>query len=241
MAQSEHKVHRDASRRGTATNLRKDDLVAAVARLMKVPRKKASTAVDVTLKTIRSSLKEGNVVRVGGMGLTMLQLKSGRKVINLAAEPNIDRVAKRVARQTALEKSAFELDARARAILRGVKMREHDLRAAGGAFDFAELKKLLGISRQAVDKRVRSGSLLAVPGPGNRPRYPAVQFDPNGSVVDGLRDVSAALPNRNPWLFLNFLVNPDPRLQKRRPIDLLKEGNVKTVVDSARRINEQGG
>ena len=160
MAQSEHKVHRDASRRGTATNLRKDDLVAAVARLMKVPKKKASTAVDVTLKTIRSSLKEGNVVRVGGMGLTMLQLKSGRKVINLAAEPNIDRVAKRVARQTALEKSAFELDARARAILRGVKMREHDLRAAGGAFDFAELKKLLGISRQAVDKRVRSGSLL---------------------------------------------------------------------------------
>lgn len=99
---------------------------------------------------------------------------------------------------------------------------------------------LHGISRQAVDKRVQEGSLFAVPGPSNRRSYPTLQFNRDGTVVDGLKAVLAALPTRNPWTILNFLARPDERLNKRKPIDVLKAGEVELVVEAARRLGLQG-
>jgi hypothetical protein len=143
--------------------------------------------------------------------------------------------------RTDIDTTAFEPDARSRALLRGIHLAQEDLREAGGAYDLDEVRTMMhGVSRQAVDKRVREGKLLAVPGPNNRRRYPTVQFTPDGSVVDGLREVGEALPSRNPWVMLNFLVNPDDRLQQRRPIDLLKAGELGSVIEAAKRIGEQG-
>ena len=71
----------------------------------------------------------------------------------------------RTARASVIDKLAFEPDARSRAILRGVQIAEADLRASGGAFDLQAVRTLLrGVSRQRIDKQVREGSLLAVPG-----------------------------------------------------------------------------
>lgn len=97
-----------------------------------------------------------------------------------------------------------------------------------------------GVSRQAVDKRVQEGTLLAVPGPSNRRTYPTLQFNADGTVVDGLKAVGEALPTHNPWTILNFLAQPDDRLRGRRPIDLLKEGKIDLVVEAARRMGQQG-
>ena len=137
--------------------------------------------------------------------------------------------------------AAFQPDARARSILRGRQMARHDIAAAGGTYDLDDVRGLLGdISRQAVDKRVREGSLIAVSGPKNRRRYPTVQFETNGTVVAGLREVQAALPTRNPWAVLNFLVRPEARLEGSPPIALLRQGRVAEVVEAARRMGEQG-
>lgn len=104
-----------------------------------------------------------------------------------------------------------------------------------------EVRTLLkGVSRQAIDKRVREGSLLAVPGPSNRRSYPAVQFNRDGSVVSGLKAVREALPTRSPWGILNFLVQPDDRLGGRKPIDVLKSGDIEIVTEAARRYGELG-
>ncbi len=136
---------------------------------------------------------------------------------------------------------AYEPDARSRALLAGVRMAQDDLRDAGGAFDLDEVRVLLhGISRQAIDKRVQEGTLLAVPGPGNRKHYPTLQFTRDGSLVPGLREVRAALPATNPWFVLNFLSRPDHRLGGRKPIDVLKGGEIDQVVEAARRYGEQG-
>lgn len=140
-----------------------------------------------------------------------------------------------------IDTEAFEPSAKARALLRGVRTAQEDLKRAGGAYELDEVRTLLnGVSRQAVEKRVREGSLLAVPGPSNRRRFPTVQFTDDGEVVDGLREVRQALPFRNPWAVLNFLVNPDTRLGGRRPIDALKAGEAAEVVEAARRIGQQG-
>ncbi|MBO9171870.1 hypothetical protein J5275_26310 [Rhizobium sp. L245/93] len=140
-----------------------------------------------------------------------------------------------------IEASAFEPDARSKAILQGIRIAQSDLKAAGGAYDLEEVQALLdGITRQALYKRVQEGSLLAVPGPSKRRRYPTLQFDRSGVLIDGLKEVQAALPVETPWGVLDFLAREDDRLSGRRPIEVLREGNIDLVVDAARRFGEQG-
>ena len=150
-------------------------------------------------------------------------------------------VTETAAAHAAINQKAFEPDARAQALLEGVRIAQEDLRKAGGAYDLEQVRTLMqGVSRQAVDKRVQDGSLLAVPGPSNRRSYPTLQFNRDGTIVEGLKAVCAALPTNNPWTILNFLAHPDDRLQGRKPIDVLKAGNVELVVEAARRLGQQG-
>lgn len=140
-----------------------------------------------------------------------------------------------------LDKSAFAPGPRAKAVLRGREIVEEDLRSSGGSYDLEQVRELMhGVSRQRIDARVREGSLLAVPGPSNKRHYPAVQFKEDGTVIEGLRVVQEALPTKNGYAVLNFLIHPDRRLGDRKPIDLLKGGEVNPVVEAARRLGEQG-
>jgi hypothetical protein len=144
-------------------------------------------------------------------------------------------------KKAAVDAAAFEPSSRAKALLKGVQIAQNDLKESGGAYDLDQVRVMMnGISRQMVDRKVREGSLLAVPGPSNRRAYPTVQFTSDGTVVPGLKDVKEALPTDNPWAVLNFLVRPDPRLNGRKPIDLLKAGKIDLVVDAARRVGHQG-
>ena len=137
--------------------------------------------------------------------------------------------------------TAVEPDARVRAMLRGVEYAQADLQGAGGAYDLDQVRILMhDVSRQAIDKRVKEGSLMAVPGPSNRRRFPTAQFNDDGSVVPGLKAVQEALGFSSPWAVLNFLVNPDDRLNGERPIEVLRRGEVERVVESARRVGVQG-
>jgi hypothetical protein len=59
-------------------------------------------------------------------------------------------------------RAAFEPDARSLAILDSVRITQEDLQEAGGAYDLDQVRTLMrGVSRQAIDKRVQEGSLLA--------------------------------------------------------------------------------
>ena len=96
------------------------------------------------------------------------------------------------------------------------------------------------VSRQRVHQLVKSGALLAVPGPGKSSRYPSLQFTAHGELVEGLKDLRRALPAASPWVVLNFLVRPDKRLAGQRPIDLLYKGDVAAVVAAAKSYGEAG-
>jgi hypothetical protein len=141
----------------------------------------------------------------------------------------------------AVEKKAFGLDARARALLRGKEIALQDIKAAGGAFTLDEVCQVMGqVSRQVIERRVREGRLLAVPGPSNRRVYPTIQFGADGQVVTGVKEVLKELPTANPWTILNFLVNPHGSLDGRKPIDLLKAGQTELVVQAAKNLAYQG-
>jgi hypothetical protein len=160
----------------------------------------------------------------------------------LAADASVTTYPARQPPKPLIDRAAFEPDARSRAVLQGVRIAQQDLREAGGAYDLDQVRTLMhGISRQRVDRKVKERTLLAVPGPSNRRLYPTIQFNRDGTVVDGLKLVLEALPTRNAWAVLSFLIRPDHLLDGRKPIDLLKQGKTDIVVEAARRVAEQGG
>lgn len=137
--------------------------------------------------------------------------------------------------------SAYEPSARAVALLEGKRIIAADLEAAGGTFDLEQTRLMLnGVSRQAVNAKVKAGHLLVVPGPGKDLRYPTAQFMADGNPIPGIKAVRDALPTKNPWAILNYLVRPDSLLGGRKPIDVLKAGQVDHVVEAARRYGEMG-
>lgn len=148
------------------------------------------------------------------------------------------KVAQAAAAET-VEADAYALSPKAKALLRGREIAASDLKAAQGAFDLQQVTDLLKITRQAVDKKVKEGSLLAVPGPSGQRRYPAAQFGADG-VAPGLKEVLRALPTESAWGRLNFLVNPHDYLNGRQPIEALHRGEVGRVIEAAKGLGEQG-
>lgn len=141
--------------------------------------------------------------------------------------------------------AADRLSVRARTLLRGIEIQEADLVKSGGAYELGEVEALLRVTRQRVHQLVQQGDVLAVPGPGNRARYPSVQFhvDPRygrAVPVAGIGAVREALGTGNPWMVLNFLVNPAPRLGGERPIDLLYAGKAEQVLPAAAAFGDMG-
>lgn len=123
--------------------------------------------------------------------------------------------------------------------MRGVVERDRLLQAAGGALEPADVVKLLGITRQAVDKRRRERKLLALPRGGTRFFYPAAQFARSGTVRD-LERFLAEIGDVDPWAVLSFLVSTNDFLDGRRPIDVLEKEGIAGIVGAIRAREEQG-
>ena len=135
---------------------------------------------------------------------------------------------------------ARRIDPLAAARVRGLKMKGELLERAGGTLQPREVAELLGISRQAVGKRRRVGKLIAVRAGNRAYEYPACQFEDTG-VIRGLEEVLGALTDDvEGWMQVAFLVNPNESLGGESPLDLLRQGEVDSVVRAARIHGEHG-
>lgn len=130
-------------------------------------------------------------------------------------------------------------DPLAAAKLRGVKRQQDLIAAGGGIVSAGRMAKLLGISRQAVDKRRRRGRLLGLTQGRRGYAYPLFQFA-NGTTIQGLNEVLDALRSHSPWMQLAFFVNPNERLAGRTPLDALRRGDAEGVVQTAGAFGEHG-
>jgi hypothetical protein len=197
---------------------------ARLAKSHRISKKQAEAVLREFIGELVRDLKKGDRVRIPHeLGDVILQSKRAALKLRAYRPPS----------------NAFEPSPRAQALLRGKEISENDLKANHGAYTLEDVQTLLGISRQAIDKKVRENALLAVPGPHGRRRYPVVQFSAEG-ILPGLDEVLNSLPSANGWFRFNFLVNDDSHLNGRRPIDVLKEGKVDLVVRAARAVGVQG-
>ena len=142
---------------------------------------------------------------------------------------------------TSRKPDVSDLDARNRAIRRGIEYAEMDLQDAGGVYHIDELREILrDVSSQEIDQRVLDGNILEVRGANNQRQFPKMQFNDDGTVVTGLKLVSEAFPSKSSWALLNFLMNPQSNLGGAKPIDLLRAGVTLEVITVARQIGQQG-
>lgn len=125
-----------------------------------------------------------------------------------------------------------------KARLRGAVAQRELLSGDGGALSSVEVATLLGVSRQAVDKRRKAGQLFAV----ELPRgycYPAWQLTGTG-VLPGIAEVLAALRHLDPWAQARFFVSGNARLGGKRPLDRLRRGDLDAVLRAAGAFDEHG-
>lgn len=138
-----------------------------------------------------------------------------------------------------VRKTLLDEDRLAPARLRGFATQERLLEAEGGCLPVTLAARHLRISRQAVDKRLKAGKLLALKAGRRGYLYPAWQFA-QGGVIPGLEVVLAELKGRSGWAQMGFFLNGNYRLGGRTPLDELRKGKVELVLRAARAFGEHG-
>jgi hypothetical protein len=123
--------------------------------------------------------------------------------------------------------------------LKGLQAQQELLREAGGLMTSEEAAKLLGLTRQAVDKRRQANKLIAIPQGQRAFGYPVCQFDAKGPLP-GLDQVLVALGPHDGWMLLTFLLSPNGHLDGQTPADLLRRGEVSAVSRAASMFGEHG-
>jgi hypothetical protein len=98
-----------------------------------------------------------------------------------------------------------------------------------------QVAELLGVSRQTPLNRLRENTLLAVLDRGAW-RFPLWQFDVDGpgGVLAGLPEALKALEPQPHFSKLVWLRRPNPTLDGREPVELLRKGETAPVVGAAR-------
>ncbi len=110
--------------------------------------------------------------------------------------------------------------------------------AVGPFYDTEGVMSLLGgVSKQAVNDRVRRHRLLALRTGSGRLVYPVAQFH-DEQVVDGLGAVLDVLvpDNTEAWMVASWLATPDPELGHQAPFEALRSGAVDDVLAAAREL-----
>lgn len=128
--------------------------------------------------------------------------------------------------------NAFEL-----ARLRGEASKLELLEEAGPLLTPSEVAEALGKTKQAVHKRLQSGSLFGMINKGEF-RIPAWQIRER-EVVPGIAQVLKNLDTA-PWGKMLFLHSENTQLGGRRPADLILAGDIDLVAQIAASFGEQG-
>lgn len=123
---------------------------------------------------------------------------------------------------------------------RGFEMKERLLEKAGGSLTVMQAAERLGTSRQAVNKAIKAGRLIAYEDKAGHYRLPACQFE-DDRILPGLPDVLKALSVEGFWSRLSFLLAEDAMLRSLDPLAALKAGMKEDVLSAARHFGEQTG
>jgi hypothetical protein len=160
-------------------------------------------------------------------------------VVDATAAPTDLAALVRALRSDELLEDLSRAEPLASAFIRGIEAKRKLIEEHGGTLPAAHVARMIGISRQAVDKRRQSGKLVALATGRHGYRYPVWQFSDSGTLP-GLEEALSVLASHDEWMQTLFFVGKHPRLGNRTPIELLRAGGLIQVLDAARMYGEQG-
>jgi hypothetical protein len=70
-------------------------------------------------------------------------------------------------------------------------------------------------------------------------RYPVWQFDRTGAIASGIADVLRIFTSQDQWRVMRYFLGAREEFRGKRPLDLLREGEIDRVVDHAHRHAEE--
>lgn len=113
-------------------------------------------------------------------------------------------------------------------------------RALGELLTSAEARVLLGgISREALRKRVVSGSVIALRDDAGLVRYPRWQFDAasGGAPFGAVKQLNEVFGDAglDSWTLAAFATAPQPELDERAPVDAFGDADLEPLLLSAHR------
>ncbi|WP_367875048.1 hypothetical protein [Luteolibacter sp. Populi] len=124
----------------------------------------------------------------------------------------------------------------AMAQMRGAVAREDLKRSEGGSLSADAAAELLGISKAAVLKRYQKGQLIGWrEAKQNAVRFPVWQFQ-DDNLLPGLSEVLELFrtaPWLDDWARVVFFLSPLSSMKGKRPLDLLREGDLRGVLSAA--------
>jgi hypothetical protein len=164
---------------------------------------------------------------------------SSQSVAELTASPTDFELLVNAVSATSTAAASTDGDPLLRAKLRGIEHRKRILEKLGGTLSAEQVSELIGISRQAVDRRRSQNQLIGLTQGKRGYAYPAFQFE-EGKTLDGLKEVLDALSGHDPWMQSIFFANANDRLTGRTPLDALRQGKTEAVVRAAEAYGEQG-
>ena len=140
----------------------------------------------------------------------------------MAAPTDFGTLARVLIDYGAIGSAVADIDPEAVDLAREIERRTDVVRQAGGTLSAEQVGKLLNITRQAVDKRRRNKTLLALRQGGDW-LYPRAQFHEH-EAIPGLADVVRGLAESGPWVSLEFLITADDVLGGLSPRAALVKG-----------------
>jgi hypothetical protein len=117
----------------------------------------------------------------------------------------------------------------------GILARKELEQAEGGSISSEEVAELLGLKhRPSVAYKRKSRELIAWRVTTGKWRYPRWQFTANG-ILPGIKECLKALSVVNGFGAMIFFLSPRHSLEGKRPLDLLRDGQIKEAVAVAER------
>lgn len=168
---------------------------------------------------------------LAGMGRAARQAEDTQRPVKLTIMVQPDRTAPTVD----VEAGADDLDiALAEARTRGAARAAEILtgRDMLSADDFA---RLIGVTREAVRQKALRREALGLQGAKRGVRYPAWQVTRDGGLLPELPQLFALLGD-SPWAVYRFLTQPSPTFKGAPPLETLRAGAVKPVLEAAEGI-----
>lgn len=157
-------------------------------------------------------------------------------VVSTLAAPSDFGALARALSDPRISEPSLRTDPLAGAVGRSIAHRRTLTEMAGEMLSSSQVEDLLGIKRQAIDKRRNAHKLLAVRMASDWV-YPAFQFGKE-DVLPGIEEVLQAHADDDPWVILDILLSPDDTLRGRTLLQAIQEGDAEAV---SRHVAQQHG